>query len=183
MLSLIVAVSTNGIIGNKGELPWKLSTDLQNFKQLTLNHKVLMGRKTFENVGLLSDRDIYVASHDLSYSPSGVTMVRDYWQFLNTYEQSSEEVFIAGGSQMYEQAIPQISKAYITMVLSNDIVGDATLNINDLYNSARWSFGNKQAYPASNTDQYPFYTFILENRKKINGILSGDGSGGNTKAF
>lgn len=162
MLSMIVACGLNGIIGQNGHLPWNLPEDLKRFKQLTLGHKIIMGRKTFETVGLLPGRDIYVASRDLTYlQPEGTTLVREFWQFLDEHKETAEEVFIAGGAQMYQQAMPECSRFYFTFVQGN-IEGNVSIDLDDfhaIYRSQHLILKNRQTFRSISGHSHDF-TFM-----------------------
>ena len=104
MVSIVVAVAANGVIGNKGGIPWHIPADLKRFKQLTLGETVVMGRKTWESLPIkpLPDRqNIVVSSQDLDL-PKGVLLAKSYQQALNL---AANDVFVIGGSRLYREAL------------------------------------------------------------------------------
>jgi len=115
-ISIIVAMSQNSVIGFKNELPWHISEDLKNFKKITLNHSVIMGRKTYDSIGKpLKDRNNIVISRDTSLKIDGVEVVNSLEKaILKTAE--SSEIFIIGGQQIYSIALPLATHMYITKV-------------------------------------------------------------------
>ncbi len=128
MISIIVAVSLNNVIGNAGKLPWHLPEDLQHFKKLTLGHTIIIGRKTFERFKrFLPGRRVIVLTHDSNYPAPAKNVV-----IANSVEQSltlcndEAEVFVAGGAQVYEQFINLASKIYLTRV-NKTYIGDTLL--------------------------------------------------------
>ncbi|MEM0900019.1 MAG: dihydrofolate reductase [Pseudomonadota bacterium] len=131
-ISIIVAVSENGIIGRDGDMPWKLSSDLKRFKALTSGHPVVMGRKTFESIGRpLPNRTNIVVTRSKAWSAENVTIAPT---LDNAIEQAREslskpnyEIFIIGGGQIYAQAMPLADKLYITEVLA-EIDGDTSFS-------------------------------------------------------
>ena len=126
MISLIVAVSKNGIIGNKGRLPWHLPADLKRFKQLTMGHPILMGRKTFESVGKpLPGRTNIVITRQPDFQACGATMVHSLKEALLLCE-NEKEVFVIGGAEIYRQALPFADRIYLTKI-HNDFEGDRRL--------------------------------------------------------
>ena len=123
-ISIIVAMSQNSVIGLRNELPWHISEDLKNFKKITLNHSVIMGRKTYYSIGKpLKDRKNIVISRDTSFKIDGVEVVNSLEKAILKTNESSE-IFIIGGQQIYSIALPLATHMYITKV--NDIFdGDA----------------------------------------------------------
>lgn len=114
-VSLIVAVSDNGIIGRDGALPWQLPDDLARFRELTLGAAVLMGRRTYESIGrLLPGRSSLVASRTLSPNINGVWIVRDVCYELSNVV--SADTFVIGGADVYRVALPYCDRAYVTRV-------------------------------------------------------------------
>ena len=124
MISLIAAVSTNRVIGNEQELPWKLPADLSHFKRLTMNHHLIMGRRTFESIGTrpLPNREIIVLTRQKQARYRRVRLASS----LSEAEQLASkdaEVFIAGGSTVYEEALAIADRLYLTWVHA-EVEGD-----------------------------------------------------------
>src|SRR5690554_2907018 len=105
IISLIVAVSENGVIGKNNELPWKLSSDLKRFKYYTKGKAVIMGRKTFESIGQpLSDRINIILSKQKGFKPEKTLVFSDLSDAFNfAADNNLEEVFVIGGADIYEQ--------------------------------------------------------------------------------
>ena len=115
-ISIIVAMSKNSVIGLRNELPWHISEDLKNFKKITLNHSVIMGRKTYYSIGKpLKDRKNIVISRDTSLKIDGVDVVNSLEKAILKTDESSE-IFIIGGQQIYSIALPLATHMYITKV-------------------------------------------------------------------
>jgi dihydrofolate reductase len=131
-LCAIVAVSENGVIGSRNQLPWKISEDLKHFKKLTLHHSIIMGRKTFESLGrVLPDRFHIVISKSFEYAHDSVQVVKDLDSALILAESKSkadEEVFVIGGSQIYELSFSRIERFYLTLV-NRRFEGDAFFSL------------------------------------------------------
>lgn len=114
-LSLIVAHDRNRVIGVNGRLPWRLSSDLRNFKRLTLDNTVIMGRKTFESIGkALPQRQNIVISKTLKKPISNITIARSLEEALLISE--SKKCFFIGGSEVYKSTINIIDSMYLTLV-------------------------------------------------------------------
>ncbi len=126
ILSLISAMSTNGVIGCDGKLPWHYPSDLEYFKRVTLGKTVIMGRKTFEAEGMpkpLPKRRNIIVTRDTNYStPHQVEIVHN---LTEAYElcKEEEEVFVIGGSHLYSEVIQKVDKIYIT-IINKDYDGD-----------------------------------------------------------
>jgi dihydrofolate reductase len=124
MLSIIVAMSQNRVIGVNNELPWRLSEDLKRFKQLTMGNRIIMGRKTYESIGKpLPGRENIVLTRQKEFSPEGVTVIHDMNLLQESVGQSQED-FIIGGAQLYEQSLAWANKIYLT-VIEKEYEGDA----------------------------------------------------------
>ena len=130
--SIIVAKAMNQVIGNNGRLPWHLPADMQHFKDTTLGHHVIMGRKTFESLpGPLPGRKLIILSRNLNYQAPDSLVAPELRAALALAEQASEtEVFIAGGGAVYAEALPWVDKLYLTEVQAQ-VKGDAFFPILD----------------------------------------------------
>ena len=123
-ISIIVAMSQNFVIGLNNQLPWHISEDLKNFKKITLNHCVIMGRKTYDSIGKpLKDRRNIVISRNNSLLIDGVEVVNSLDKAISMVDDSSE-IFIIGGEQIYTISLPLATRLYVTKVNGN-YKGDA----------------------------------------------------------
>ena len=133
IISLIVAAAENGVIGKDNKLPWHLPDDLKRFKELTKGHTIIMGRKTYESIGRpLPDRRNIVLSSTMK-PIEGAEVSSDIDALLSMLDTSlpeDEEVFIIGGSDLFNQWLEDrftpivASRVYLTRVHA-DIEGDA----------------------------------------------------------
>ena len=132
-ITVIVAVSENLVIGYKNALPWHISEDLKNFKKITTNHSVVMGRKTFESIGKpLKDRRNIVISRDKALKIQGVEVVNSLDDAI-CLTKDENQIFIIGGEQIYKMAMPIATNLHITKVYST-VEGDAffpTFDVSD----------------------------------------------------
>lgn len=130
MLSLIVAMSSNRIIGINNSLPWHLPNDLKYFKQATMGKPIVMGRKTFESIGKpLPGRRNIVITRDVDYQAEGVDVVRSLEEAISLGEDiclvnGQEEVMVIGGAQIYQLALEKADRLYVTHVDAH-VEGDA----------------------------------------------------------
>ncbi len=126
MLSIIVAVSQNGVIGCNNTLVWNLKDDLKRFKEITSHHTIIMGRKTFEALPyVLPNRKHIVITKNSNYKfqHDDVIIKNNLQQVLNEYKTSEKEHFIIGGGEIYKQSLPFVDKIYLTKILQ-DFKGD-----------------------------------------------------------
>lgn len=126
MLSLIVAIANDNIIGKNNSLIWHISDDLKRFKKITFGKKMIMGRKTFESLpGVLPNREHIILTRDKNYTVDSeqVTIEYDFDSVLKKHSQSDDEVFIIGGAEIYTQFMPHCNKLYLTKI-NNSFDGD-----------------------------------------------------------
>ena len=135
MLSLIVAMAENNVIGINNNLPWHLPNDLKYFKQATMGKPIIMGRKTYESIGrpLPGRRNIVITRQanyaDTDLAKKGIDVVASLEEAIKLGEDIAMidghgEAFIIGGAEIYNQSLAQANRLYITHVLAN-VDGDA----------------------------------------------------------
>ena len=118
MLSIIVAVSKNNVIGKDNKLIWHLPGDLKRFKRLTSGKNIIMGRKTFESLGrILPDREHIILCNDMEMNidDDRVIVLEDI-SMLDSYINSDEENFVIGGATIYKLLMPMCNKLYVTHI-------------------------------------------------------------------
>lgn len=116
MISIIVAVAENGVIGGGNQMPWHISEDLRRFRAITTGHPVVMGRKTFESLGRpLPNRTNVVITRNPAFEAEGATVVGSLDEALARFP-AGEEVFVIGGGEIYRQAMPLADRLYVTHI-------------------------------------------------------------------
>lgn len=117
-ISIIAAIGKNRELGKDNKLLWHIPDDLPRFKKLTLGHPIIMGRKTFESIGRpLPNRTNIVVTRDSSYEVEGVVVVHSIEKAIEeAKKKDKEEIFVIGGGQIYEQALPFADRLYLTIV-------------------------------------------------------------------
>ncbi|MCL4209562.1 MAG: dihydrofolate reductase [Phycisphaeraceae bacterium] len=117
LLSLIAAISKNGVIGRDGGLPWRLPDDLRRFKHLTMGHHVVMGRRTFDEIKRpLPGRTNIVITRDRSWAHEGVQVAHSLDEAIAGISPDETEAFIIGGGEIYALALPRADRLYLTRV-------------------------------------------------------------------
>ncbi|MFS1525163.1 dihydrofolate reductase [Microbulbifer sp. 2304DJ12-6] len=165
-VALIAAVARNGAIGKDNGLPWRLSGDLQFFKQVTMGKPVVMGRKTFESIGRpLPGRNNIVITRNTSWQANGVEVVTSLQAGLCRAREwalkaGAAEVMVIGGAQIYRLALPLAARLYITEV---DAEVDADAFFPKLDDS--WVDTVRECYPASDRNEYN-YALVQYDRFK-----------------
>ena len=126
MLSIIVAKAKNNIIGKDNKLLWHLPDDLKRFKELTIGHNIIMGRKTFESLGeILPNRKhiVFTQNPDFKINDENVQVVHSMLE-IQEYIEKDEENFVIGGAMIYNLLMPYVTKMYVTEI-EKDFQGDA----------------------------------------------------------
>jgi dihydrofolate reductase len=160
IVSLVLAMAENRVIGRAGGLPWHLPKDLQYFKKLTVDHTVIMGRKTFEEIKQpLANRRNVVISRQPSFQPRGVTVVPSLEEAL-ALGATESEVFVIGGGEIFRLALPRADRLYLTLVHAK-LEGDTYFPSFDL---ATWALEEEEQHPA---DEKHAYAFTFRRYRRI----------------
>ena len=164
MLSIIVAIGNNNVIGGNNGLLWHIPEDLKNFKKITMTSSktMIMGRKTFESLGrVLPERRhiILTNNKDFSVDNERARIVHDI-EALKTYIDSDDEYFVIGGGDIYRLLLPYTSKLYITRVVG-DFQGDTFF---PQWNENEWNVIHETEIINNDNSKYP-YKMITYLRK------------------
>lgn len=161
-IAAIFAMSTNRVIGKDNQLPWHLPADLKHFKEITLNHPILMGRKTYQSIGRpLPNRCNVIITHDKHFEAPGCIVVHSIETALEAVA-TSDKVFVIGGAYLYEQMLPQTQRLYMTLV-HHHFDGDAFFpNIHP----AEWQEIERQDFAADERNPYSYSFSILDRKSK-----------------
>ena len=160
LISLIVAMAQNGVIGRDNSLPWRLPEDLKRFRAYTLGKPILMGRKTFESLGRpLPGRTNLVLTRARSWSADGVIVVHSVEEAL-MQAASSDELVAIGGAEIYRLVLPVARRIYLTHVHA-DVPGDITF---PEFDSTQWADVECSSQPADDAHAYPLTFVTLERR-------------------
>lgn len=158
MLSIIVAVADNGVIGSGNQLPWRLPDDLKRFKALSLGKPIVMGRKTFESIGRpLPGRANVVISRQPGLQIPGCQVVTSIDDAL-VAAQPAPEIVIVGGADIYRQILPRVQTIHLTRVHAN-VQGDVSF---PELQSSEWREVAKEYHPADERHAHAFTFSTLE---------------------
>ena len=167
LISLIVAHSSNRVIGIDGQLPWHIPDDLKYFKAITMGKPIIMGRKTFDSIGkpLPGRLNIIITKNtDLTIEEcvvvnnleAAITEAKNYFK---TQDTDQEEIFIIGGAQIFKQSMEFVNKIYITEVHA-EYAGDVFF---DELSDNDWIEVGRDFHDSQN-DKIPF-SFVTYNKK------------------
>lgn len=161
-ISIIAAMAENGVIGRGGELPWRLPDEMRYFVRTTTGHTVIMGRKTFESFGNpLPNRRNIVITRDLAYTPPGGAEVAHSVGGALALAAGDERVFIAGGGEVYRQALPLADRLYLTVVHGAP-EGDTHF---PPFDEAQWELVEQTRHDADDRHAFPFTCRVYDRRR------------------
>ncbi|MFQ5469629.1 MAG: type 3 dihydrofolate reductase [Gammaproteobacteria bacterium] len=161
ILSLIVAMANNRVIGKNNQLPWRLPADLQNFKKVTMGKPVIMGRKTFESIGRpLPGRKNIIITSNPAYVSTGCEIVNSLDQALDLARQEPEAMII-GGAEIYRLALPMVQRMYVTLI-HEDIEGDTRFAD---YNRDEWLVSDRSDHTPDEDNPHQYSFLVLERKR------------------
>jgi dihydrofolate reductase len=164
IISLIVAMDVEQGIGREGGIPWHLGTDLKRFKELTMGHFLVVGRKTFESIGRsLPGRTVIVVTRRMSHELEGCLVSHSLGQALALARESGDsEVFVAGGGDIFAQALPFADRIYLTEVHTRaacDVFFPEFVR-------EEWAVRKSISHPADDVNDYAFTYSLLEKKDR-----------------
>lgn len=162
IISMIAAMAEDRVIGLDGIMPWHLPADLAHFKSSTMGSPVIMGRRTYDSIGRpLPGRRNIVLSRNASLSIEGCDVMQNLDEALQSIEDAVDEVFIIGGQQLYEQALPKADRLYLTHIALS-VEGDTHFPDYSIYN---WKTVSSSSHDADARNQWSYSFELLERLK------------------
>jgi dihydrofolate reductase len=159
-ISLIVAMSRNRVIGRNNAIPWRIPAELARFKQLTMGHHIVMGRKTWESIGrLLPGRTTIIVTRNPGLRVQGALIAASLPQALGLAAQD-DEIFVIGGAEIFRLALPLAQRIYLTTV-EIDIEGDTFM---PQFDPAAWRCVSSEAHRADATNPL---AWVLEIYQRV----------------
>ena len=160
-VSLIAAVSLNGVIGKGNELPWHIPEDLRFFKAVTLGHPVIMGRRTWESIGKpLPGRQNIVVTRNAGYRAEGATVVGSLDEAFRAAG-DAEEACVIGGTSLFAEALPIADRIHLTEVEA-EVEGDTWF---PPFDRSQWIEREVARQPRDERHEHPFRIVVLERRR------------------
>jgi len=158
-MSIMVAMTPERVIGRDGQLPWRLSNDLRRFKQRTMGHHIILGRKTYESIGrLLPGRRTVIVSRQHGLEVPGARVAHSLPEAVDGCAGDSE-IFFVGGEQIYREALETADRLYLTRVHGH-VKGDAHFPELD---TDQWELIDQEYHGADAKNEYP-HTFEIWER-------------------
>lgn len=154
-------MAANRVIGRDGALPWRLPADLKRFKQLTMGHALIVGRKTWESIGRpLPGRTMIVVTRQPGYQAEGTRVVHSVDEALRlAREVSPGEAFVAGGAELYRETLPLADRLHLTRI-ERDFPGDTRF---PEFDESQWRQVDEERHEASAGTPFA-YTFQIFDR-------------------
>ncbi|WP_042457565.1 dihydrofolate reductase [Neobacillus dielmonensis] len=161
MISFILAMDKNNVIGKDNQLPWHLPEDLKFFKRVTMGHPIAMGRKTHQSIGrVLPGRENIVITRQQDFQCQGCTVFSSIEEFVQYSSKISEEVFVIGGAEIFKETFPYVDRLYITYI-NEAFDGDTFF---PLFTLSEWELISSQKGIKNEKNPYD-YEFKIYERK------------------
>jgi dihydrofolate reductase len=169
MISLVVAMAQDRVIGKNNGMPWHLPADLKHFKKITLGKPIIMGRKTFESIGrALPNRRNIVVSRNPDYAAPGCEMAQSLDEALALFS-DQDEIFVIGGAQLFQDALPLASRLYLTFI-DLTVEGDTFF---PAWNPDEWTEVSRESFPADADNAYDLeFVSLVRSRDCLLSLLS-----------
>ncbi len=161
MISFIVAMDKNHIIGRDNQLPWHLPADLAFFKRVTMSHPIVMGRKTHESIGrVLPGRENIILTRDPSYAADGCTIIHSVDEIKEIEQTKNEELFVIGGAEIFKETFKIADRLYITLI-DEEFEGDTYF---PEFNQKDWTIVSKEKGLKDEKNPYNYH-FVIYDKK------------------
>lgn len=162
--SILVAMAKNRVIGRNNALPWQLPPDLKRFKQLTMGHHIVMGRKTYESIGRpLPGRTSVIVTRQPDYQVPGAIVAGSIAEALKVCSEGKEmdqEIFVIGGAEIYQQALGSCQRMYVTEI-QQEFEGDALF---PEFNQQEWREISREKHRLAEDDGLEYHFVVLDRK-------------------
>ncbi len=165
-IALVVAVSENGVIGRNNALPWRLPSELRRFRQRTMGHPVIMGRRTFESIGrALPGRDNIVVTRGAIAADPAVLTVHSIEEAMSlaarlARKRGVDEIMVIGGAQIFQRFLPLAHRIYLTRV---HMQADGDVRF-ETPSAQDWQERERTHYPAEKGDSCDYSIIVYDRR-------------------
>ncbi|HEX2827950.1 MAG TPA: dihydrofolate reductase [Burkholderiales bacterium] len=159
-LSLIVAMARNRVIGANNRIPWHLPNELKLFKQLTMGHHIVMGRRTYESIGrLLPGRTTVIVTRQKDYAVPGAIVAHSIEEAIQACA-GDDEIFVIGGADLFRETLPVADRLYLTTV-DAEPAGDTFMPALDM---TEWKETRAEAFCKDEKHAYAYRLAVLDRR-------------------
>ena len=162
MISVLVAMDKNRLIGKDNDLPWRLPADLAYFKKITMGHSIVMGRKTYESIGRpLPGRENIIVTRNKDYVAPGCKVINTTEEIIQLEAvQEHKELFVIGGAEIFTEVLPFANKLYITMI---DEIFDGDTYFPEV-EKAEWTLISEEQGIKDDKNPYLYYFQVFERK-------------------
>ncbi|THE10388.1 dihydrofolate reductase [Bacillus timonensis] len=159
MISLLLAMDKNQLIGKDNDLPWRLPADLAYFKRVTMGHPIIMGRKTYDSIGRpLPGRENIIVTRDTSYKAEGCMVIHSIEEIVKMSEETQQELFVIGGAEIFKEILPNTDRLYITEI-DEEFEGDTYF---PAFDKSEWKVISKEKGIKDEKNPYEYTFFVYE---------------------
>ncbi|WP_077618507.1 dihydrofolate reductase [Bacillus sinesaloumensis] len=159
MISLLVAMDKNRLIGKDNDLPWRLPADLAYFKRVTMGHPIIMGRKTYDSIGRpLPGRENIIVTRDTSYKMEGCKVIHSIEEIVKMRKESEQELFVIGGAEIFKEILPYSDRLYITEI-EEEFEGDTYF---PAFDKSEWKIISKEQGIKDEKNPYDYKFLVYE---------------------
>ena len=164
IVAIVVAVAENGVIGRAGRLPWRIPSEMEHFRRVTLDKPVIMGRKTFASLKKpLAQRDNIVLTHNREFAPQGAIAVESVEQALKVaadcaMARAAKEIMVIGGAAIYAALLPRAARIYFTRVHASP---DGDVRFPELRPDL-WREVSSEHHPSGENDEFDYTISVFE---------------------
>ncbi len=159
MISFLVAMDENRVIGLNNDMPWHLPADLAYFKKTTTGHTIIMGRKTYESIGRpLPNRKNVILTRDQNYKAENCIVIHSVDEALALMNDNDEEYFVIGGTEIFQQLLPYADRLYITHIYET-FAGDTYF---PPFDSEEWKIVSREQGIRNEKNPYDYEFLIYE---------------------
>lgn len=167
MINIIVAIDQNRVIGHENQLPWHLPADLRHFKNLTMGHVIIMGRKTYDSIGkALPGRTNIIITRNPVFKASDAKIYHNIQIAFQDYAQAPE-IFIIGGAQLFEETFSLTQRLYVTKIHAA-FKGDTYF---PAYDEKTWQMTQQQSFKPDQKNKYSYEFLTLTRLTQNTGTL------------
>lgn len=161
MISIVVAMDKNRVIGKDNQLPWHLPADLAFFKKVTMGKVIVMGRKTYESIGRpLPGRKNIILTKNKNYVVDGCNVIHSIDDIFTLEKTEAEEICVIGGAEIFNEVLTSVDRLYITLI-DDEFSGDTYF---PALNESDWELVSKEKGPKDEKNRYDYYFTIYTRR-------------------
>ena len=162
MISFLVAMDKNRVMGIDNRLPWRLPADVKFFKEVTMGHPVVMGRKTYDSIGKpLPGRENIILTRNVDYQPEGCKVIHTVEESIEYMKNKNDEVFVIGGAQLFKELFPVADRLYITEI-HHEFEGDTFF---PEFEESEWTLSSSEKGIKDEKNPYDYFFHVYDRKR------------------